>query len=240
MKKLSHSSVSRYNRCPGAWKFKYIDKIPEKEKHYFSLGKSIHSALEFMYTGNECPPLEDVLEWLNTHWLNAGYKDNKAETKVRRDAEKDLEAFYTKFAPSWVKPLATEIKFNITFGHIKVIGFIDRIDLKPDGLHVLDYKTGRTWDSGKALTDEQLTMYQYAAEEMFGHSVASVGLLHVSSQWIDLSPRHSDQMVKQLIEKYEGVHKRIINGDFPHTPSDGSCSYCDYKRLCPQWREHGG
>ena len=43
---LSHSSITLYNECPQKYKFRYIDAVPEKPRHFFSFGRSVHSALE--------------------------------------------------------------------------------------------------------------------------------------------------------------------------------------------------
>ncbi|MDE1820288.1 MAG: PD-(D/E)XK nuclease family protein [Euryarchaeota archaeon] len=43
---LSYSGFSAYEECPLRWKFRYIDKLPELPRGYFSFGRSIHSALE--------------------------------------------------------------------------------------------------------------------------------------------------------------------------------------------------
>ena len=46
---LSHSSISMFQECPQKYKFKYLDKLPEKPRHFFSFGSSVHQALEFFY-----------------------------------------------------------------------------------------------------------------------------------------------------------------------------------------------
>ena len=43
---LSHSSITLYNECPQKYKFRYLDRIPETPRHYFSFGHSVHLALE--------------------------------------------------------------------------------------------------------------------------------------------------------------------------------------------------
>src|SRR6185295_39282 len=60
---LSHSSMSTYLTCPQKWKFRYIDKIPEKPRSVFSFGKSVHTGLEFLFTriGETLPTLEEML-----------------------------------------------------------------------------------------------------------------------------------------------------------------------------------
>ncbi len=65
---LSHSSISLFNECPQKYKFKYIDKIPEKPKYFFSFGQSVHLALEYFYgpvltpAAPKAPSLEDLLK----------------------------------------------------------------------------------------------------------------------------------------------------------------------------------
>ena len=60
---LSHSSITLYGECPQKYKFRYVDAIPEKPRHFFSYGQSVHSALEFFYgVKTPVPPaLEELL-----------------------------------------------------------------------------------------------------------------------------------------------------------------------------------
>ena len=53
-----------YNECPLRYKLKYVDNIPEKPKHFFSFGQSVHKALEFFYTVKAlpAPTLAELLE----------------------------------------------------------------------------------------------------------------------------------------------------------------------------------
>ena len=233
--KLSHSSLSMYDECPLKYKFKYIDKQPQAAKHFFSFGKSVHSALEFMYEGEACPPEDDVLEALTRNWINEAYVDNAAERKAFRDAEKFVSAYYKKFAPWWVKPLAVELKFDITINHVKVTGFVDRIDIEGDELHIIDYKTGQSLDVDRIETDEQLTMYQLAVEELNLGKVVKLSLDHVNTQTRHSSGRHSADLVNALKEKIVRTANAIKAEQFDMKPSEKSCAWCDYKPLCPAW-----
>lgn len=236
--KLSHSSVSLLGECPLKWKFKYVDRLPEKPKHYFSLGKSVHSALEFMYAGDACPDEDAILGKLADEWLSEGYKDAAQESKSRREAQAMLRAYHAAHAPTWRKPLKTEFKFEFSIDHVPVIGYIDRVDVDPASglLTVLDYKTGRMWDMGRALKDKQLTLYQMAVEALDLGTVDRLELHHVPSLAVDGSPAHGEELVAELRAEFIGAAARIGTGDFPPTPSEEACRWCDHKALCPQWR----
>ena len=238
MLKLSHSSISTYDSCPFKWKLKYVDRMKEKPKHYFSFGLAIHAALESMYGGEACPDECAVQAAFIAAWSKAGYKDLKAEMKAQREGKEMLDKFYTAFAPTWAKPLAVETEFNIRIDHVHVRGYIDRVDILPDGtLHVLDYKTGRPLEPGRQSDDPQLTMYQIAAEQMFPESkVGRVSFLHAPSLAWASSPAHGDVLVQDLRSHILAVAAAISASQFPPKPSEPSCQWCDFKAHCPAWR----
>ena len=49
MRALSHSSISLYLECPLKYRYKYMDKLPEEPRHFFSFGKSVHSPDAFWH-----------------------------------------------------------------------------------------------------------------------------------------------------------------------------------------------
>lgn len=234
--KLSHSSISTYNTCPKSYEFKYIQRLPQAPKGYFSLGKSVHSALEFMYQGERCPDLDAVLTHLDTSWLSAGYKDEAAERKAKREAVAMINDYYAKHAAAWRKPLAIELKFDITVDHVRLTGFIDRIDADENNtLHVLDYKTGRELEPGRALDDEQLTMYQMAVEALELGEVGQVSLMHVPTSTWHTAPARDTAAVDRLKRKIVDTADAIARGEYPAKPSEKACGLCDYKASCPAW-----
>lgn len=232
--KLSHSSISTYSDCPKKYEFKYLDRLPEKPRHFFSFGKSIHSAIEFMYSGEQCPVLGEVLGALDSNWQSEGYKDQKAEDKAKRDAVEMISDFHRAESPHWAKPIANEAKFDMEVGHVRVTGFIDRID---PGLHVIDYKTGKSLDVLRIDEDEQMTMYQIAAEYMYPESyVERVSLYHVPTLTWHTAPRRGEALVGALKAKIMKTAEAISFQEFQPTPSEKACAWCDFKPMCPAWR----
>ncbi len=237
--KLSYSSISLHESCPLAWKFRYVDKLPGKSKHYFSFGKAVHAALESMYDPQrgECPPAQDVVDAFFDHWSDAGYKDAAAIRKGQREGEAMLRAYHLAHAKAWKPALYVEFKFDFNVDHVRVTGFIDRIDIaEGGGLRIVDYKTGRELEPGRHLTDDQLTSYQMAVVELGLGEVVEVAFDHVPSLAAPASPRRSAAMVDAFRAKVVKTAEAINSGEFPAKPSEKACSWCDHKAACPAWR----
>src|ERR1051326_7311362 len=97
---LSHSSISLFNECPQKYKFKYIDKVPVKPRHFFSFGQSVHSALEFFYGVKlPMPPsLEELLAQYRAGWVRGGYRDEAQEADYFEEGRRILTRFHDKHA----------------------------------------------------------------------------------------------------------------------------------------------
>ncbi|MDE1976366.1 MAG: PD-(D/E)XK nuclease family protein [Elusimicrobia bacterium] len=236
---LSHSSISLYAECPQKYKFRYIDRIPEKPKHYFSFGSSVHSALEYFYGAKSLPPpsLDEVLAYYKEHWISAGYKNQAQEEQYREDGEEILTLFYRKHAPEYHIPLFVEYQFNMEINGVPVTGKVDRVDQMPDGrFSVIDYKTGKALAKGRAGTDEQLTMYQLACEKLLGAEVCRLSFYHLPSLTEQVAERRSSALVHALEKKIVSTAEAISSQEFSPTPEEKKCFWCDYKPLCPVYK----
>lgn len=233
---LSHSSISLYTECPQKYEFKYIEKIPEKPRHFFSFGSSVHSALEFFY-GVKTPPapsLEAVLKNYKKIWISAGYKDAIQEAEYFEEGRGILERFYQKHIADFQIPYFVEYQFNLKVDGVPITGRVDRIDKTPAGkLWVTDYKTGKALALERVLTDEQLTLYQMACEELLGAEVERLSFYHLPSLQEQTVQRHSEGAVQDLKRKITDTAESISRGLFDPKPAEQKCRWCDYKPLCP-------
>src|SRR5437870_4049915 len=95
---LSHSSLSMFAECPQKYRFKYVDRIPERPRHFFSFGSSVHTALEFFYGVKTlpAPTLEQVLQHYKDCWLPQGYKDPGQEADYFEQGRSIIVNFYHK------------------------------------------------------------------------------------------------------------------------------------------------
>ncbi|MEK7287214.1 MAG: PD-(D/E)XK nuclease family protein [Elusimicrobiota bacterium] len=237
MRALSHSSMNLYRECPQRFKFRYVDGIKEAPKHYFSFGQSVHKALEFLYRSQlVAPAIEEVLYHYEANWVKEGYASKEQEQARLEEGRGIIRAYYSKHIEGWKPAMATEFDFTIKIDDADVRGKIDRIDRLPSGnFHVIDYKTGKSFASWRVEKDNQLTLYQMACEETFGHPVEMMTFYHLPSLTPVNSARHPDTLVRNLRKEIISVKTSIERQIFDPKPEDFRCRYCDYKKICPAW-----
>jgi len=233
---LSHSSISMYAECPLKYKLKYVDKIPEKPKHFFSFGQSMHKALEFFYGGKAlpAPSREELLQSLKENWVSVGYRDQAQEAEYFQQGKDILTRYHEEHAREFQLPLHVEYDFQIMVDGVPVVGFVDRIDKLEDGrLAILDYKTGKKLAVDRIETDAQLTMYQLGCESQLGEEVGRLTFYHLPSLKPHSVGRRSEAQVGGLRRKIVDTAAAIVADRFDPKPSENSCRWCDYKAFCP-------
>ena len=233
---LSHSSISLYTECPLKYKLKYVDKIPEKPKHFFSFGQSVHLALEFFYGGKAlpAPSLEELHQSLKENWVSVGYRDQEQEAEYFQQGKDILTGYYKKHAAKFELPLHVEYNFQLTVDGVPVTGKVDRIDRLDDGrLSILDYKTGKKLAVDRIETDAQLTMYQLACESGLGAEVGKLTFYHLPSLKPHSVGRRPEALVGGLRRKIVDTAAAIVAERFDPKPSESACRWCDYKAYCP-------
>ncbi len=237
---LSHSSITLYNECPQKYKFKYVDKIPEKPKHFFSFGQSVHLALEYFYGPKEpkAPSLEELLKHYREIWVKPGYRDENQEAEYFEEGRQILTRFYDKHAKSFHVPFSVEYNFNFEYEGIPLTGKVDRIDELPDGrLSILDYKTGKKLAAGRLDIDAQLTMYQFACESQLGKEVGELIFYHLPTLKEHRTIRRDKPLVKELTARIVDTATGIDKDRFDPKPTENACRWCDYKPICPIYKD---
>lgn len=228
-----------YEECPKKYHFKYVEKIPEKPKFFFSFGHSVHTALEFFYGGPQTvpPTLDEVLGHYDERWESQGYKDKGEEERYKEEGRRILAAFHAKHSKDFRLPFFAEYNFNLSVDGVPVTGKVDRIDKLDNGkLAIVDYKTGKAFDLRRVQGDPQLTMYQMASEELLGMEVESLTFYHLPSLTPFTVERRPEDRVGDLRSKIVQTASSIQKALFEPDPSESKCKWCDYKPLCPAWK----
>lgn len=275
--KLSYSSVSTYLNCPRAYQFSYVDWLPTLPKPALSFGQSIHAALADFYreikemekinkfssqpsspTNNLSlplftpPPFKRLLHYYWLNWSSEGYQSKEQEKNKYIEGKQILQTYYEENKHSLKAPLAIEERFEIPFDGFLLTGVIDRIDETPEGLEIIDYKTGQSVpDEEELRADLQLPIYHLAAEKKWNsrpHRLTLYFLNPSSKKNPDEKPRYrysfslEDDEVKKVEETlYETLkaikndlkEKEEKNKDFEARPNK-FCNWCDFKIICPE------
>jgi putative RecB family exonuclease len=244
---LSPSSVSSFTNCPLAFKFSYLDRLPEPPSVAASRGTLVHRALERLH---DRPPgersvdaalfdLEEATLELGSHpeFADLGLDDEQWAT-FRDEAAVLVHRYFELEDPRAVRAIGLEIKLEARIGErFKIRGIIDRLELDADGeLIVTDYKTGaapREQHERSRLAGVQI--YALLCEQNFGRRPKRVQLLYLSTpEAIITEP--SQQSITGVTRKAEAVYKAITRActsdDFRPNRS-ALCSSCTFKPYCP-------
>ena len=260
---LSPSSSSSFKECPLAFKFSYIDRLPEPPSPWTSKGTLVHRALELLL---DRPPEERTPE--------AGQEDlAKARVELAvhpdftdlhlsddewaafdRDASKLVEKYFQLEDPRTIRPIGQELKLEAALPGsgteggsnglgrpVRLRGIIDRLELDENGEFVVtDYKTGSVpseFFEAKSLSG--VHMYALLCERMLGRRPARVQLYYLSKpEAIIATP--TDQSIKGVERRttalYQAIRSACERDDF--RPKAGRlCDFCTFKPYCPA---HGG
>ena len=241
---LSYSKFWTYTDCPLQYKLAYIDKIPEKPRPEYSMGRSIHKAIELFHRrGPSKTTMEDMLRILDKAWDPTGFPDAATERRFKRAAKEIMSNFYQDAARSYRPPLAVELKFDIDLDGLPFTGRLDVVEQLEDGtLEVLDYKSGEDdFDEERVRNNPQLGIYQLAAEAKYGKKVSKITIYHLRSRRRVTTQAFTDQMKADLKRALVTTASCIEAAMFEPRLS-GTCP-CDYPEYCPYFKdkqEHRG
>jgi putative RecB family exonuclease len=243
---LSPSRVEAFTRCPMAFRFASIERLPEPPSVHTTRGSLVHRALELLFTH---PPAErsDARLDASLERALAEYRDHPDLTGLGLDPDetaqfelecRTLVSNYRRMEdPTAVRDIGIELRLEAQVGDLALRGIIDRLELDADGeLVVTDYKTGRA----PSANYEQRSLagvhfYSFLCEEVLGRRPAAIRLMYLKSgETITATP--SAQSVRFITTRtravWDAVERACRTGDFRPRPS-ALCSSCAFQRWCP-------
>jgi RecB family exonuclease len=141
-------------------------------------------------------------------------------------------------AAARVRPLAVETEFKFKVDGDVVQGRWDRIDERPEGIVLVDYKTSDIEETEKAderakksLREGQLGLYALAYVESRQVMPARVELQFVDTGITGaavVEPEHLERARERVVEAATGIRA----GRFPARPDQRNCGYCPYRLFC--------
>jgi putative RecB family exonuclease len=243
---LSPSACSSFKECPLAFRFSYIERLPEPPSAAASKGTLVHRALERLL---DRPPDERVLDTAladlalahrdlaeHPEFTELALTDEQWEGFLA-DAEDLIRRYFLLEDPRAVRPIGLELKLEADLGRARLRGVIDRLELDEHGEFVVtDYKTGSVpsemWE-GKSLSGVHI--YALLCERMLGKRPARVQLFYLSKpEAIIATP--TDQSILGVERKTNAMQAAIATAcereDFRPRPGR-LCEYCSFQAYCP-------
>jgi putative RecB family exonuclease len=244
---LSPSRAADFKACPLLYRFRSIDKIPQRPSRDKARGTLVHGVLERLF---DLPAPERTPE-AAAALVEPGYERVVAEDpevaglfadaadrlawlgEVRRM----LAGYFALEDPSRLEPAARELLVEATLDGLRLRGYVDRLDVAPTGeVRVVDYKTGsvpREAFEAKALF--QLKFYALVLWRTRGTVPAQLRLMYLADRDTLTYRPDADELARferTLVAVWRAIERAVESRDFRPNPSR-LCSWCDHQALCP-------
>ncbi|HEX7244684.1 MAG TPA: ATP-dependent DNA helicase [Solirubrobacterales bacterium] len=231
---LSASDLDLYLTCPLKYKFARVFGIPQEPTINQRFGILIHNVLErFHKEAGEDDSFERLMDLFEAGWRRTGFRDSDDELQFRDRARAAMRAYWEREREGEGEPVWLERKFDIRIGPHYVRGRVDRVDRLPEGSHeLIDYKTGERKTEADLENDLQLALYRLAAREAWEIEAATCSYYYVldaDKVAAPTKPDDAERVERTVLEVGEGV----LSQDFEPRPSPTTCSWCDYRLVCP-------
>ncbi len=239
--KLSHGEIDDFLTCPLKYRFAHVVQVPLGSDPRAMYGIAIHHAIRiYLQHRLKGLPIEskDVVAAFDAAWSSEGFFSLEHEERRQEEGRAALRAFVEREAAGGRVPLAVEMDFEFKVGLDRVTGRWDRIDETPDGIVLVDYKTGDVSDPDKAverakksLKEEQLGLYALAYRETRRVNPARAQLHFVGSGVVGEVAIEEEHYALAL-ERVRVAAAGIRAGEFPPAPDQRKCGDCPYSRFC--------
>jgi DNA helicase-2/ATP-dependent DNA helicase PcrA len=241
---LSQEHVADYLTCPLKYKFKHVLRVPLLPHHGVMYGQAMHHALQVHYRQALLgwPVSEaDLLAAFAESWRPEGFLTREHEEARFAAGQETLRRFFARDASAPHRPAAIEREFRFRRGNVRLQGRFDRIDLRPEGPVIVDFKTSDVRDeeaaARRAAENLQLRIYALAYRESYGMPPAAGELHFVETGLVGRLPVTDD-----VLAEAEGAIEKAASGirrrDFHAEPAYAACQMCAFRAVCPS--RYGG
>jgi DNA helicase-2/ATP-dependent DNA helicase PcrA len=237
---LSYYQIDDYLTCPLKYKYVNILRVPIMEHHTVIYGRAMHEAvseyLRHKLNGSKFV-LDQLLDCFQANFDPQGFLGTLHQQERFRIGREALVRFYNDEERRRLIPKFIEEKFSFVIGNNKITGRFDRIDIKPEGAIITDFKTSAIktqLDADKRVKEnKQLALYALAYQYTFGVLPIAVELYFLESGIIGrhrLSAEDLDKAKNDILMVSAGIRRQ----DYPAKPEYKACTYCAYNQICPE------
>ncbi|WP_448628691.1 RecB family exonuclease [Geodermatophilus sp. URMC 64] len=253
---LSPSRAADFKTCPLLYRFRTIDRLPERKSRAAVRGTLVHAVLERLYdlpAAQRTPAAAQELiapAWAELSAdpeiaeLFAGTADDDQPAEPLdawlTSAGRLVETYFRLEDPTRIQPDGREQLVEVTLPDgLLLRGYVDRLDVAPNGaLRVVDYKTGampREAFEAKALF--QMKFYALVLWRTRGVVASQLKLIYLGDgDALTYAPDEGElvRFERTLQAIWAAIERAVSTGDFRPSPSR-LCGWCDHQALCPSF-----
>jgi putative RecB family exonuclease len=251
---LSPSRAGDFMTCPLLYRFRVIDRIPERPSAAAARGTLVHAVLERLFDmpARARTPAA-ALELLGPEWdrlleeepeLSTLFDDEPdgagAHAEWLSEARSMVERYFTLEDPRRLEPASRELYVETVLASgLRLRGYIDRVDVAPTGdVRVVDYKTGRAPRAEfEARALFQMKFYALVLWRLNGSVPRLLQLMYLGNgEVLRYAPDEADlRATERKIEAlWQAIRRAMESGEWrPRTSR--LCDWCDHQSRCPSF-----
>ncbi|MFF2186719.1 RecB family exonuclease [Streptomyces sp. NPDC058155] len=250
---LSPSRASDFMQCPLLYRFRVIDKLPEKPSEAATRGTLVHAVLERLF---DDPAVERTAPRARSmvpgQWdrllesrpelgeLFEGDEGGERLTRWLSEAEGLVERWFSLEDPTRLEPAERElfVETELESG-LRLRGVIDRVDVAPSGeVRIVDYKTGKAprpeYAEGALFQMKFYALVIWRWKRVVPRRLQLVYL--GSGDVLTYDPVEADleRIERKLLALWDAIRQATETGDWRPRPTK-LCGWCDHRAVCPEF-----
>jgi len=245
---LSPSRASDFKQCPLLYRFRAVDRLPEKASPAQVRGTVVHSVLERLFALPRAERVPDrAHELVAPSWaavreerpeLAELFADEQAAADWLATSGALIDRYFALEDPRRLEPEACELLVETELeSGLLLRGYVDRLDVAPTGeIRVVDYKTGAApREIGEAKALFQMKFYALVLWRLRGTVPRQLRLMYLTDgQALTYAPDEAElvRFERTLDAIWQAILRAGRSGDFRPNPSR-LCDWCSHKPLCP-------
>lgn len=250
---LSPSRASDFMQCPLLYRFRVIDKLPEKPSPAATRGTLVHAVLERLFDAPAAdrtapraksliPGQWDRLRETRPEVVELFADDPEGERLARwlTEAEQLVERWFTLEDPSRLEPAERElfVEARLDSG-LTLRGIIDRVDVAPTGeVRIVDYKTGKAprpeYAEGALFQMKFYALVVWRLKQVVPRRLQLVYLGSGDVLTYDPVIADLERVERKLLALWDAIRLATETGEWRPRPTK-LCGWCDHQAVCPEF-----
>ncbi|MEU2390056.1 PD-(D/E)XK nuclease family protein [Streptomyces sp. NPDC007369] len=250
---LSPSRAGDFMRCPLLYRFRVIDRLPEKPSAAATRGTLVHAVLErlFDHPAQERTVLQ-ARALVPGQWerllearpelseLFAAGDGEEGLARCLSEAEALVERWFTLEDPTRLEPVEREffVEAELESG-LRLRGIIDRVDVAPTGeVRIVDYKTGKAprpeYAEGALFQMKFYALVVWRLRRVVPRRLQLVYLGSGDVLTYDPVVGDLERVERKLLALWEAIKEATATGEWRPRRTK-LCGWCDHRAVCPEF-----
>lgn len=236
---MSYSRLDTFDMCNAKYFYTYVTKQPRQFGAAATMGNIIHAVLEKA----DHDTLE--IEALNESFVEESIEldpDDKIPQDLYDAGVTMLAEYSSRHQGQPVDIMHREMAFEGVIGSAFFRGYIDRVDRVGDGVHVIDYKSGKHQQTQKWVHQNlQLGLYALFVRHLYPDLWPIRGDLYYLRSGKMIGHTYTEEDLEWVAEAVQAKVTEIIEtNSFGYTPNTRICGFCDFRAtgVCPGGRRY--